>query len=313
LIGIVLPLATVNVTYLVVTLYRYVTEGREKSHLRSWFEHYVDPDVIASLVDSGANLGLSGERRHLSILFADIVNFTSRAERLEPEALVAMLNAYMTTMTNLIFQCGGVVDKLMGDGIMAFWGAPAAIENPAREAINCALKMLDELDALARRDQRFADVRIGVGIATGEAVVGNFGGEQRFDYSVIGDTVNLASRLEGLTRQFKVKLLVNRRTWEEAGAGYIAREIGMVRVKGKDQLVPVVDIAGREGDGVDPAYYQRFRDALDLLHRGYSPESDLRAMLAEQPSDQVITMCLERLQTAEGITAHEMVFEFDTK
>ena len=313
LIGIMLPLATVSATYLVVVTYRYVTEGLEKRHLRSWFEHYVDPDVIASLVDSGANLGLSGERRHLSILFADIVNFTSRAERLEPEALVAMLNTYMTTMTNLIFQCGGVVDKLMGDGIMAFWGAPAAIENPARDAINCALRMLDELNALAQRDPRFADVKIGVGVATGEAVVGNFGGEQRFDYSVIGDTVNLASRLEGLTRQFKVKLLVNRRTWEEAGAGYIAREIGMVRVKGKDQLVPVVDIAGRDGDGVDPIYYRRFREALDLLHHGHSPENDLRAMLAEQPSDQVITMCLERLQTAEGTPAREMVFEFDTK
>jgi adenylate cyclase len=205
------------------------------------------------------------------------------------------------------------VDKLMGDGIMAFWGAPVHVQNPARDAVDCALRMLEELNALRQRDDRFKDVNIGIGICTGEAVVGNFGGEGRFDYSVIGDTVNLASRLEGLTRQFKVHLLVNRQTFEDAGAGYIAREIGMVRVKGKQQLVPVVEIAGHEGDSVDPAYYRRFAEALERLHRGDSPASDLRALLAERPGDQVTAMCLERLESADDSAMREMVFEFDTK
>jgi adenylate cyclase len=313
LVGVVYPFATLAFTYLALVSYRYITEGLEKRHLRHVFEHYLDPDVIASVLDDPGGLKLGGERRHLSILFSDIVGFTARAERAEPEPLVAMLNTYMTAMTNVILESGGVVDKLMGDGIMAFWGAPMHVENPARDALNCALKMFDELHALAEHDERFKDINIGIGITTGEAVVGNFGGERRFDYSVIGDTVNLASRLESLTRQFKVRILVNRQTIDEAGGGYIAREIGLVKVKGKDQLVPVVDIAGRDGDGVDPAFYQRFAQALGLLHEGRSPESDLEQLLREHPNDQVIAMCLERLKAADGHPPPQMVFEFDTK
>ncbi|MGH7916437.1 MAG: CHASE2 domain-containing protein, partial [Candidatus Binataceae bacterium] len=253
LIGVVFPLITLVATHLAVVSYRYATEGLEKRHLRLAFEHYLNPDVIASVVDNPAGLRLGGERRHLSILFSDIVNFTARAERSEPEPLVALLNTYMTAMINVIFETGGVVDKLMGDGIMAFWGAPMNVRNPARRAVECALRMLEELERLRQHDERFKDLGIGIGIATGEAVVGNFGGDRHFDYSVIGDTVNLASRIEGLTRQFKVPILVNRTTLTEAGGTYVAREIGLVKVKGKDQLVPLAEIAGRGGDGVDSA------------------------------------------------------------
>jgi adenylate cyclase len=313
ILGVVFPLLVLALTYIFVMSWRYFAEGAEKRHLRHVFEHYLNPDVIASVVDNPTGLKLGGERRHLTILFSDIVNFTSRAERTEPEPLVALLNTYMTAMTNLILESGGVVDKLMGDGIMAFWGAPLAIENPAREAMKCALRMMAELDALSKRDERFADVKIGIGICTGDAVVGNFGGEQRFDYSVIGDTVNLASRLEGLTRPFKVGILANRPTLEEAGAGFLTREIGLVKVKGKDQLVPVIEVVAFEGDGVDPAYYHRFASAIELLRTGFSPESDLRDLLKDHPDDRVIAMCLERLQTPDGKLPHEMIFEFDSK
>jgi adenylate cyclase len=169
------------------------------------------------------------------------------------------------------------------------------------------------LKKLAARDSRFTDIRIGIGIATGDVVVGNFGGEKKFDYSVIGDTVNLASRLEGLTRQFKVNILVNRQTYKEAGRDYVAREIGLVKVKGKDQLVPVVEIAGHRGDGVDPAQYERFSQALALLRQGKSPEPDLRELQREWPNDHVIEMCLERLNAARGEQQRDMVFEFDSK
>jgi adenylate cyclase len=313
LVGIVFPLSTLAVTYFVIVSYRYFVEGREKRYIRSAFELYVNPGYVASLIADSRVLKLGGERRHLSILFADILNFTARAEHSQPEPLVAMLNTYMTVMTDIILESGGVVDKLMGDGIMAFWGAPLPAKNPARDAVDCALRMLDQLKSLAQRDDRFGDVRIGIGISTGEAIVGNFGGERKFDYSVIGDTVNLASRLEGLTRQFNVNLLVNRQTHEEAGSGYVVREIGLVRVKGKDQLVPVVEIAGHEGDSIDPLYYQRFANAIALMQKGSSPEDDLRKLLDERPDDQVIAMCLERLKTPDGRPVREMVFEFGTK
>jgi adenylate cyclase len=313
MLGVVFPLFALFFSYLAAISYRYGTEGREKRHLRSVFELYLHPQVLASVVNDPEGLKLGGQRRHLSVLFSDIVGFTERAERLEPEPLVAMLNTYMSVMTEAILVSGGVVDKLMGDGIMAFWGPPLKLENPARAAIDCALTMLDELKSLADRDERFADVHIGIGIATGDAIVGNLGGERHFDYSAVGDTVNLASRLEGLTRQFKVGLLVNRATLEEAGPGYISRAIGRVKVKGRDQLVAVVEVAGRDGDGVDPSYYRRFGEALATLQQGGSAEQDLRGLLAERPDDVVAAMCLERLHAANGKAAGEMIFEFDTK
>jgi adenylate cyclase len=315
LIDVVLPLASVLLTYTVLATYRYVTEGSEKRYLRSAFEHYLNPNVVASVVDDPQGLRLSGERRHLAILFSDIVNFTSRAERSEPERVVALLNTYMSVMIDIIFQSQGVVDKLMGDGIMAFWGAPNEIENPAGAAIDCALKMLEGLERLRKSDERFADLDIGIGIATGDVVVGNFGGAQRFDYSAVGDTVNLASRLEGLTRHFQVHLLVNRQTLIEAAGNYCAREVGLVKVKGKEQLVPIVDVAGRAGNGIDPTFYERFNRALLFFIYWESTEfyTMLVALSREAPDDALVSLYLEKIVEATDGQPTEMVFEFETK
>ncbi|HJU09610.1 MAG TPA: adenylate/guanylate cyclase domain-containing protein [Candidatus Binataceae bacterium] len=313
LVGVVFPLFMLFAIYLAIVSFRYFAEGREKRFIRSAFERYVHPEYVAALMEDASRLKLGGERRHLSILFADIMGFTSRAERSDPKELVALLNEYMTAMINVVFSTGGVVDKLMGDGIMAFWGAPIVAENPARDAINCALGMLQELKRLAVHDRRFEDIHIGIGIATGDAIVGNFGGDKKFDYSAIGDTVNLASRLEGLTRQFKINILVNQPTYDEAGGDYIARKIGLVKVKGKDQLVPVIEIAAHRGDGLDFAHYQRFSDAIAMLRQGESPEAALRTLHYEWPDDHVIEMCLERLRQTNGESPREMIFEFDTK
>jgi adenylate cyclase len=315
LIYVVLPLASAVLTYTVLATYQYMTEGSEKRYLRSAFEHYLNPNVVASVVDDPQGLRLSGERRHLAILFSDIVNFTSRAERSEPEQVVALLNTYMSVMIDIIFQSQGVVDKLMGDGIMAFWGAPNDIANPAAAAIDCALKMLDGLRRLRQDDERFADVDIGIGIATGEVVVGNFGGAQRFDYSAVGDTVNLASRLEGLTRHFQVHLLVNRQTLLEAAGNYCAREVGLVKVKGKEQLVPIVDVAGYAGNGIDPTFYQRFNRALEHIRNGEATAANtmLRALSNEAPDDALVNLYLEKIVEATDGQPTEMVFEFETK
>jgi adenylate cyclase len=302
LLGVVLPIVTTFVTYGVMVSYRYVTEGRKQRFLRHAFEHYLHPDVIEGLVQHTDALKLGGERRHMSILFADIVGFTSRSERTPPEELVALLNTYMTAMIDVILRSGGVVDKLMGDGIMAFWGAPGETPNPARSSIECALGMLGELERLRKSDPRFADVDVGIGIATGDAIVGNFGGQQRFDYSAIGDTVNLASRIEGLTRHFKVHLLVNRQTLEEAADGFIARNIGMVRVKGKVQAVQIDEVAGKRGSAVDPAFYEQFASALSALEKGsmHQALSSLEELGQQKPEDRPLQIYLERLHSANG-------------
>ncbi len=148
------------------------------------------------------------------------------------------------------------------------------------------------------------------------SIVGNFGGERRFDYSVIGDTVNLASRLEGLTRHFKVHLLVSRVTYSEAGAGYIARELGLVKVKGKQLFVPIVDVAGRDNDGVDPSLYRRFADALTMIRAGdvSSARQELKRLGEAHPDDTPVRLYLDKLAAADPEhPPAEMTFEFDTK
>ena len=314
-IGIVFPMLSAILIYMFLAGYRYITEGREKRYLRNAFEHYLNPDVITSLLDSPEGLKLGGERRHLAILFADIVSFTKRAEKTEPEDLLALLNTYMTSMIDVIFKTGGVVDKLMGDGIMAFWGAPNDLENPSRSALDCALKMLENLNVLQTTDPRFADLDIGIGISTGDVVVGNLGGENRFDYSVIGDTVNFASRLEGLTRHFKVHLLVSRETYTEAGAGYIGRELGLVKVKGKELYVPIVHVAGRDNDGVDPSFYRHFGDALTMIRAGdvFSARQELEQLGQTRPDDTPVRIYLDKLAADPDHPPTEMVFEFESK
>jgi adenylate cyclase len=302
LLGVLFPIGTTFITYTGLASYRYLTEGREKRFLRHAFEHYLNPEVIEGLVQDTDALKLGGERRHMSILFADIVGFTSRSERTPPEELVALLNTYMTAMIDVIMRSGGVVDKLMGDGIMAFWGAPGDMPNPARTAVECALDMLGELDRLRRTDPRFVDVDVGIGIATGDAIVGNFGGKRRFDYSAIGDTVNLASRIEGLTRHFKVHLLVNRQTMEEAADGFVTRNIGMVRVKGKVQAVQIDEVAGKRGGAVDPAFYEQFAAALSVLEKGSTHQAltSLEELAVQKPEDHPLKIYLERLHSANG-------------
>jgi adenylate cyclase len=315
LVGVVFPGTVVFGTFGFLSAFRYFVEGREKRRLRHAFEHYLHPEVISSVVENPGRLKLGGERRVLTILFADIVNYTGLSERTDPAALVAMLNDYMTKMTDLIMESGGVVDKIRGDGIMAFWGAPAELPNHARAAVDSALAMLTELQTLNQNDPRFKSVDIGVGIATGEAIVGNFGGQRRFDYSVIGDTVNLASRLEGLTRQFKVHLIVSRETFTQAGPQYLSREIGMVRVKGKENAVPVVEVVSQANDGVDPSLYQQFAAMREKLESGNvaAAREDLDRMHAAHPEDGVVGLYLEKLAAQSGFQGGELVFEFDTK
>jgi adenylate cyclase len=317
LVGIVYPLLMLASTYTATAGFRYYEENKEKRYLRHAFEHYLHPSVISSVLSNPEGLKLGGQRRVLTILFADIVNYTllSESMRADPAALVTMLNEYMTTMTNRILDSGGVVDKIRGDSIMAFWGAPNDMPNHAQVAIDQALGMLVELKKLNDNDPRFKSFDIGVGIATGEVIVGNFGGERRFDYSVIGDTVNLASRLEGLTRKFKTRLLVSRDTITLAtGINYIKREIGQVRVKGKQDAVGVVEVVGLANDGVDPRFYDRFANLISLLQEGKAAQArdELRQLQLENPDDGVIGMYAERFAELDDLP-REMLFEFDTK
>ena len=313
LIGVGIPIIAVVLIYTLLSSYRYFREGSERQHLRSLFEHYLHPDVITQMADDPDGIKLGGQRRHLAILFADIVNFTSRAERTEPEALVAMLDTYMTDMTDAIMDSRGVVDKLMGDGIMAFWGAPLELPNPAKAAIDCALTMLQRLDRLRVEDPRFADLNIGIGIHVGDAIVGNFGGARRFDYSIIGDAVNFASRLEALTRHFGVRLLVSRQGYLEAHSEYLTRDVGRVKVKGKSEAVEIVEISNCPASDSD--FFRRYSAVIAGLNMGTANGEvvALERLLEERPNDLVTKLWIAKLKAKASFTTADLVFEFETK
>jgi adenylate cyclase len=235
-------------------------------------------------------LGLGGDRRDITILFSDIRGFTAIAETIEPEGLVKLLHSFLDPMSEIIVEHGGTIDKYRGDAIMALFGAP--IENPghAQAACRAALAMVAKLEALSAewRSQGRPVLRIGVGINSGEAVVGNMGSQRLFDYTAVGDNVNLASRLEGLNKYYQTSILISNATTAHLDGGFILRDIDFVKVKGKKEPLVVFELLG-EGTP-DPAlakfleYYQEGRSLFLSRHWQESAQA-FKAALELRPGD----------------------------
>ena len=243
LVGVVYPLLSLLVIFLAVSIGNYFYEGREKSFIRMAFGHYVSPRVVSQLIDNPAKLSLKGEQKCLSVLFSDIRGFTTISEQMSSEQLSAFMNEYLTTMSNCIIDHGGTVDKFIGDAIMAIWGAPLDDENHAVHALQAALAMMAQLK---KTRQEYAQrglpvIDIGIGINTGIMSVGNFGSHERFDYTVMGDNVNLASRLEGANKDYGTNVIISEFTRKELGDRFFCRYIDTVKVKGKNNAVDIYE------------------------------------------------------------------------
>jgi len=245
-------------------------EREQRQHLLQLFGKYVSPAVIDQMLADPSLVRLGGERRDVSLMFSDLRGFTSLSEHLAPQALSALLNDYFGAMTEAILEQGGMLDKFMGDGIMALFGAPLSCDDHAARACRAAL---DKVRALQLLNERLsatatldAPLRIGIGINSGGAVVGNMGSVQRFEYTAIGDEVNLASRLEGVTKQYGVCCVVSDSTRAAAGADFVFRELDLVRVLGRQEPVRVHELVGYADERERPwvAVYERalarFRD-----------------------------------------------------
>jgi adenylate cyclase len=228
------------------TIASIATEGREKARLRGAFAQYVSKTLVERIVEHPDAARLGGERRELSVLFSDIRGFSRLAESLPPEQLAGFLNRYLTPMTELVLDRDGTLDKYIGDAVMAVWNAPVDVPDHAARACDAALAMQRALGPLnARwREQGLPQIEIGVGINTGPMAVGNMGSEARFDYTVLGDAVNLAARLEALTKEYGVGILVGEATRVAAGDRFVFREMDMVRVKGKDRAARIFELCG---------------------------------------------------------------------
>lgn len=232
-----------------ITIYRFFTEEKERRKIKRTFQHYLSPDVIKVLLEHPEQLKLGGDRKELTVLFSDIRDFTTKSEKLPPEKLVRLLNEYLTEMTDVIFQYKGTVDKYVGDAIMAIFGAPLAQEDHALRATFTALEMKEHLEK--RRGEwctkyGIDDLRIGIGINTGPMAVGNMGSEKRFNYTVVGDAVNLASRLEGLNKEYGTTIIISEAHYKKVKDHVTARELGTVRVKGKEIETKIYELEGRK-------------------------------------------------------------------
>jgi class 3 adenylate cyclase len=242
---------------------------RQRDQIKGLFKRYLNPAVVDELIKHPEKASPGGERRTLTVLFSDLVGFTTMSEGLSPEALVAILNEYFEETTHAIAARGATLDKFIGDAIMCFWNAPLPQEDHAARACLAALDLLAVVDRLAPKFQERGAGRINcrIGINTGPCVVGNIGASDAQDYTVIGDTVNLASRLEGAAKVYGTRSLVTAETIESARGAVLARELDLLRVKGKNLPVRVFELVAPAGNGA-PSHLQRFADGLGLYRAG---------------------------------------------
>ena len=227
--------------------WQYITTSREKRFIQESFSRYLAPEVVQELLEDPSRLKLGGERKTITILFSDIRGFTSLSEKLEPEKLTKILTRFLSAMSNVILESRGVIDKYIGDAIMAFWGAPLSDQEHATHALRAALQMSKALKSLNEefKKENLPPLAIGIGINSGEVTVGNMGSEKRFDYTVIGDAVNLASRLEGLNKNYETEIIIsgatknmlNQKEIEKMGINF--KELGQAQVKGKEEAVTI--------------------------------------------------------------------------
>jgi len=290
------PMLGVVGCYTSAMVYRYVTEERQKRVIKGAFQQYVSPAVVEEMIQDPDKLQLGGERRELTVLFADIQGFTSFSEQLDPEELTNFLNKFLTVMTHRIFDHQGTVDKYIGDAIMAIFGAPLYFEDHVVRGVDAALGMREELENVRREWQNTLPEKfdLKLGLNTGPMVVGNMGSDVRFDYTVLGDNVNLAARLEALTRQYGVGLLISESTQEPLGDDYLVRELDSVRVKGKTRPVRIFEVLARCGTDKDTPdkhrLAERFTEALEYYRaQNWDAALEQFTQLADDPASVVFS------------------------
>lgn len=287
-----------------MTLFKYFIEEREKREIKGAFQHYLNPSVINQVLDSPEGLKLGGEKRELTVFFSDIRGFTTISEMLSPEALASLLNEYFTPMTNIVLDSGGLLDKYIGDALMAVWGAPLPTPDHADRAVHSALLMLDALDHLRAgwKNKNLPMIDIGCGINTGPMVVGNMGSTLRFDYTVLGDAVNLGSRLEGITKEYGVRIICSETTKSalKYPEKFILRELDWIKVKGKNEPVTIYEVMRASQDSRSQA--ENIRTLFESGLRHYrqrlfqEAQAEFIKILQLAPQDGPSAVFLERCE-----------------
>ncbi len=245
-LGVVYPILAVGLSYTAVSVHHFVTVDREKRRTRRTLDLYLSPALAQYVSDRPETLQLGGEKSDRTVLFSDVKGFTTISERLSPEQLVELLNAYLGEMTDVVFAHDGMLDKYIGDGVMAVWGAPVAQPDHAARACLAALDMIARLEAInaANAERGLPKLDIRIGLNSGPMVFGNMGSRGHLSLTVMGDNVNLGARLEGVNKQYGTTILASEATIAAAGEVIVARELDVVRVKGKDDTVRIYEVVG---------------------------------------------------------------------
>jgi adenylate cyclase len=303
ILNIVYPLSVIVLVYISITAYKYLIEARQKRFIRGAFSSYLAPSVVKQLIDTPDKLGLGGEQRVITAFFSDVQGFTSISEKLTPHELVELLNEFLTEMTDIILKYEGTVDKFEGDAIIAFFGAPLDIPNHPEVACRACIDMQKRLSELRQiwKNQQRPELKMRIGMCTGPAVVGNMGSENRMDYTMMGDTVNTAARLEGVNKIYGIFTLISDTTHRELNGNVVTREIDSINVVGKKEPVTIYELLGYT-ENMDPD----LKKTADLYSAGLeayrnqdwdnaikSFEETLSITPDDGPADTMLARCRE--------------------
>ena len=305
----VYPTIALSAIYLTGSSFVFLRTERERNRVRHAFSHYMAPALVERLADDPKRLKLGGETRDMTLLFSDVRGFTAISEGLNAEELTRFLNELFTPLSNIILEEQGTIDKFMGDALMAFWNAPLDDADHARHACQAALRMMEQMKPLNEHwrqaaktaGRKFNPVRLGLGLNTGECCVGKFGSETRFDYSVIGDNVNIASRLEGQSKIYGLVTIVGEETASRAG-DFAFLELDLLKVKGKTEATRIYALLGDESTKRSEAFITINDKHQEFLARYRAKDWDaadaLRVeceALAGSQCDQLYTLYRERI------------------
>ncbi len=291
------PLIALLMAVAAVESIAFNLQEKSSKFLTDTFKSYLSGDLLQQLIEHPESLKLGGEKKELSILFSDIRGFTTLSESMEPEALIEVLNRYFTPMTQSVLENGGMLDKYIGDAVMAFYNAPVDVEKHAEASCISALSMIERLNKLNKQltKEGYPMIRIGIGINTAEVIVGNIGSDAKKDYTVIGDGVNLASRVEGLTKNYGVEILITEFTVAKLGSGFLYREIEPVKVKGKDEAVLLYELMKMNETNIDKKVL--YDEALSIYKSGnFEKAQELFQKLIMEFDDDVANYFLNRIE-----------------
>lgn len=280
--------------YIILSSIKIIQEQSEKQMIRHAFGSYVSKDVVDQLIEHPDMVKLGGESKELSVLFSDIESFTIISEKIPASELTRILSIYLDYMGKAIFEVKGTLDKYIGDAVMAFWGAPIDDENHAVHAVEAALRMLEREEEVNKMiESTGITLKTRIGINTGRMSVGNMGSTQQFSYTVIGDSVNLGARLEGLNKDYGTRIIISNSTAEYIKDHFIIREIDRVAVKGKKEITIVYEVMGRVNNFELPLWVQSFNLARDLYYQGMFEDAHKRFSELEQAHGDSVSSALK--------------------